>query len=51
MCYQSPQTLTEMNNAKEAYKVLWYIYVNRLIQLTKYGADLPHAVRAIVEQE
>jgi len=32
-------------------KVFWYVYVERFGHLAKYGADLAHAVRAIIEQE
>ena len=34
-----------------AYEVFWYVYVERFGHLAKYGADLAHAVRAIIEQE
>ena len=39
------------NSAQETYKILWYDHIHGFIQLTQYGADLTHAVGAIVEQE
>jgi hypothetical protein len=34
-----------------AYKVFWYVYIDRFSQLAEYSANLAHAVRAIIEQE